>query len=233
MMPRETYRFGPFELDADERRLIREGDDVPIQPRVLDTLLYLIRNGGRLVPKQELLDHVWEGAHVTENVLTRCVRQARQALGDDARKPKFIATVPRSGYRFEAEITSPERSTEPDGQVRSIAVLPFRPISPEQRDESLELGMADTLISRLSNVRRLTVRPLSAVRRYTALDDDAIMAVDGRRCVGCGQCVLNCEQAALTLVRRPDDEVKPVPATMRDWLAERANARGQNLADVL
>ena len=176
MMPRETYRFGPFELDADERRLIREGDDVPIQPRVLDTLLYLIRNGGRLVPKQELLDHVWEGAHVTENVLTRCVRQARQALGDDARKPKFIATVPRSGYRFEAEVTGPERSTEPHGQVRSIAVLPFRPISPEQRDESLELGMADTLISRLSNVRRLTVRPLSAVRRYTALDDDAIEA---------------------------------------------------------
>lgn len=66
-----------------------------------------------------------------------------------------------------------------------------------------------------------------------ALDDAGIMAVDRRRCVGCGQCALHCEQGALRLVRRPEDEIKPVPATLRDWQSQRAVARGRDLADVL
>jgi DNA-binding winged helix-turn-helix (wHTH) protein/tetratricopeptide (TPR) repeat protein len=61
-------------------------------------------------------------------------------------------------------------------QIKSIAVLPFKPLVAEGRDESLELGMADTLIARLSNIRELNVRPISAVRRYTALDQDPIAA---------------------------------------------------------
>jgi len=64
----------------------------------------------------------------------------------------------------------------PSPNVRSIAVLPFRPIVAAQRDESLELGMADTLITRLSHMQPLVVRPTSAVRRYTALDQDPIAA---------------------------------------------------------
>jgi len=60
--------------------------------------------------------------------------------------------------------------------VRSIAVLPFRPIVAAQRDESLELGMADTLITRLSHIPQLVVRPTSAVRRYSALDQDPLAA---------------------------------------------------------
>jgi DNA-binding winged helix-turn-helix (wHTH) protein/TolB-like protein/Tfp pilus assembly protein PilF len=60
--------------------------------------------------------------------------------------------------------------------VRSIAVLPFRPIVASQRDESLELGMADTLITRLSHIPMLIVRPTSAVRRYSALDQDPLAA---------------------------------------------------------
>lgn len=64
----------------------------------------------------------------------------------------------------------------PPANVRSIAVLPFRPIVAAQRDESLELGMADTLITRLSHMQAIVVRPTSAIRRYTALDQDPIAA---------------------------------------------------------
>ncbi len=64
----------------------------------------------------------------------------------------------------------------PSPNVRSIAVLPFRPIVGAQRDESLELGMADTLITRLSHMQAIVVRPTSAVRRYTALDQDPLAA---------------------------------------------------------
>ena len=65
-----------------------------------------------------------------------------------------------------------------------------------------------------------------------ALDGDVI-AVDRGRCVGCGQCVIHCPQEALTMVRRPAHEIKPVPASNREWMAARAEARGQSLDDVL
>jgi eukaryotic-like serine/threonine-protein kinase len=61
-------------------------------------------------------------------------------------------------------------------RVDSIAVLPFKPLLADSRDEALELGLADTLITRLSSLKNVTVRPLSAVRRYTALDQDPVAA---------------------------------------------------------
>jgi eukaryotic-like serine/threonine-protein kinase len=61
-------------------------------------------------------------------------------------------------------------------RVDSIAVLPFKPLLADSRDEALELGLADTLITRLSGLKNVSVRPLSAVRRYTALDQDPVAA---------------------------------------------------------
>lgn len=69
---------------------------------------------------------------------------------------------------------SPARTS--GNEIKSIAVLPFKPLVPSNRDESLELGMADTLITRLSNIRQVDVRPISAVRKYTGLEQDAITA---------------------------------------------------------
>ena len=63
-----------------------------------------------------------------------------------------------------------------DGGIKSIAVLPFKPLVEQSRDESLELGMADTLIARLSNIRGISVRPVSAVRKYAGLEQDALAA---------------------------------------------------------
>src|SRR4029079_12775630 len=60
--------------------------------------------------------------------------------------------------------------------LHSIAVLPFKPLAANDRDESLEMGMADTLITRLSRIGQLTVRPTSAVRQYTKLEDEAVKA---------------------------------------------------------
>ena len=68
-----------------------------------------------------------------------------------------------------AQLTSPK-------QIKSIAVLPLKPLVADSRDESLELGMADTLIARLSNIREINVRPISAVRKYAGLEQDALAA---------------------------------------------------------
>jgi DNA-binding winged helix-turn-helix (wHTH) protein/TolB-like protein len=67
----------------------------------------------------------------------------------------------------------PWSSAEPADRVRSVAVLPFKPLVPEQRHESLELGMADALIARLGGIDGLTVRPLSSVRRYVSVHQDS------------------------------------------------------------
>jgi serine/threonine-protein kinase len=65
---------------------------------------------------------------------------------------------------------------QPFANIKSIAVLPFKPLIAESRDESLEMGMADTLIARLSNIRDINVRPISAVRKYAGLEQDAVAA---------------------------------------------------------
>jgi DNA-binding winged helix-turn-helix (wHTH) protein/TolB-like protein len=72
--------------------------------------------------------------------------------------------------------TRESRSTVNGAGLHSIAVLPFKPLAANDRDESLELGMADTLITRLSHIGQLTVRPTSAVRQYTKLEDEAVKA---------------------------------------------------------
>ncbi len=66
--------------------------------------------------------------------------------------------------------------TAPGAAIKSIAVLPFKPLAASGRDEALELGMADTLITKLSSLKQIIVRPTSAVRRYTALDQDPLAA---------------------------------------------------------
>jgi electron transport complex protein RnfB len=66
-----------------------------------------------------------------------------------------------------------------------------------------------------------------------ALNDAGVMSVNRVRCVGCGQCVINCPDEAISLARRPAEEIKPVPATEHDWGAARAASRGLNLDEIL
>jgi len=96
----------------------------------------------------------------------------------------------RSDPRFETLLrrvglwgTENERTTDPQKEATErvarrapagIAILPFRPINPEQRDEYLELGIADALITRLSDIKQVVVRPTSAVRKYTDLEQDPV-----------------------------------------------------------
>jgi DNA-binding winged helix-turn-helix (wHTH) protein/TolB-like protein len=75
-----------------------------------------------------------------------------------------------------AVISFTRRSEDRGVQIKSLAVLPFKPLATNSRDEALELGMADTLIAKLSSLRQIIVRPTSAVRKYTALDQDPLAA---------------------------------------------------------
>jgi DNA-binding winged helix-turn-helix (wHTH) protein/TolB-like protein/Tfp pilus assembly protein PilF len=94
------------------------------------------------------------------------------------RGPRFFLLAALGAFGLGLAVYShwPSRTTVTTAQIRSIAVLPFKPLLADQRDESLELGMADTLIVRLSNLREIRVRPLSSVRRFGGLEQDALAA---------------------------------------------------------
>ena len=91
--------FGEFELDEEGRRLSLRGETLDMQPRVFDLLAYLVRNAGRVVPKDELMDALWPGLHVTEASLQRAVSLARTALKAGGLQGA-IRNYMRLGYRF-------------------------------------------------------------------------------------------------------------------------------------
>jgi len=167
---RELYEFDKFRLDVAERLLSREGERVPLSEKAFDTLCVLVRRGNHLVHKDELLNEVWPDAIVEENNLDKNISLLRQVLGERTGKGKFIETVRGHGFRFVPEVRQINTAT------KTIAVLPFKSLVAEERDEALELGMADALISKLSEAEEITVRPLSAVRRYDSPDQDSITA---------------------------------------------------------
>lgn len=98
------YRFGAFELDGVGRQLRRGGEEVALNARYLDALILLVRESGGLVTKDRFMDEVWRGVPVTDEALTQCIRTLRRALGDEVGAPRFIATVPKYGYRFVARL---------------------------------------------------------------------------------------------------------------------------------
>jgi DNA-binding winged helix-turn-helix (wHTH) protein/tetratricopeptide (TPR) repeat protein len=112
-MPSEpNLFFPPFRLDPANAQL-RQGDqEITLRPKTFDVLRYLVDHHGQLVTKATLLDAVWAGAIVSDSMPAVCVKELRKALGDDAKKPRFIETVQRRGYRFIAQVTT-ERREEP------------------------------------------------------------------------------------------------------------------------
>jgi len=98
------FRFKSFLLDASERELRMGEEVIPLAPKAFDTLVYLVRNGGHLVTKDELMNAIWPDSFVEEGNLPRTIHTLRKALGEDDNGNKFIKTVPTRGYRFVADV---------------------------------------------------------------------------------------------------------------------------------
>lgn len=113
MAPREVYRFGPFTLDAAERRLTKEGRVIPLAPKAHDLLVALVRDAGHLVSKSDLLARVWSDSFVEEGILAVHISTLRKTLDDNSRTPWCIETVAGTGYRFIAGIDGSVSQTSP------------------------------------------------------------------------------------------------------------------------
>ena len=104
-------RFGEFELDIPDARLRRSGTVVDLPPKSFELLVCLVRRPQTLVPKDDLLDIVWGRRFVSEGAIKTVVSELRAALGDDAKAPRWIETVPRRGYRFIGDVIAEQAPT--------------------------------------------------------------------------------------------------------------------------
>jgi TolB-like protein/Tfp pilus assembly protein PilF len=109
-----TYRFGLYELDPRSGDLIREGTRIPLRDQPLQLLLLLLENAGELVSREDIRKRLWDSDVTVEfdNSLNTAVSRLREALDDSPTNPRFVATVPRRGYRFIAPVEKISRSAD-------------------------------------------------------------------------------------------------------------------------
>ena len=111
-----AFLFDDLRVERAMFRAFKAGNAIQLEPKAFRLLLFLIENRGRLIEKDEILQVVWNGAHVTENALASEIAKLRNALGDDSKTPRYIETVRTRGYRFIAEVREQNGSEETRSQ---------------------------------------------------------------------------------------------------------------------
>lgn len=190
-------------MDPTEQVLLRDGVSVTLTAKVFETLLLLVRNSGRAMEKEDLINQLWPDTFVEEGNLTQSISRLRKVLGQDNGED-YIETLPRRGYRFRAQVQEVDaegvitllqrkrvqgrvtitevfednsddryRLADSGTDARSIAILPFTALGTAPEYSYLGLGLADSLITQLGTTRQLAVRPTSAVRQYVEQPQDS------------------------------------------------------------
>jgi DNA-binding winged helix-turn-helix (wHTH) protein/Tfp pilus assembly protein PilF len=124
-MMHNGFVAGEWTVVPSRNVLLRGDQQVRVEPRVMDVLVHLAEHAEQIVAKEELIEHVWKGRYVTDDVLTVTIYALRKALGDDARRPRYVETVSRRGYRLIAPVKSEvaKRRRYPWPAVAAAAVL--------------------------------------------------------------------------------------------------------------
>src|SRR5712691_11301686 len=110
---RHFYEFGDFRLDADKHRLLRDGEVVPLSPKAVEALLVLVRNPGKPLEREALMQAVWADTFVEDANLTVAISHLRKALDQNGEPGEYIETVPRVGYRFVADVREVREEVAP------------------------------------------------------------------------------------------------------------------------
>jgi DNA-binding winged helix-turn-helix (wHTH) protein/Tol biopolymer transport system component len=123
----QSYEFGPFRLEPAERRLVRDGQDVPLPPKAFDLLVVLVSRAGRLVTKEDLLQSVWPDTFVEEASLSYTVSLLRKALQSGGDSTRYIDTVQKLGYRFAGSVRPVATGGDLPASARDQAAPPNGP----------------------------------------------------------------------------------------------------------
>jgi DNA-binding winged helix-turn-helix (wHTH) protein/Flp pilus assembly protein TadD len=195
-----SYKFGPFLVDGGAYRLLRDGQNIPLSPKIIDLVLFLAARPSVLVSKDDLFRALWPDVAVTDNALTQAVSELRQALGDDPANPKFVQTVARRGYRFiapveavvpaSAAVTPPE---PPAPQMPTVAVIDFDNVSRDASLAWLSSGIAETVTN---DLRAATLRIIDRVRVTEAVTEVGRELAGLRRVLAIDRAVVGSYQRA-------------------------------------
>jgi Tol biopolymer transport system component/DNA-binding winged helix-turn-helix (wHTH) protein len=103
-----NFRVGEFLIEPQLNTITGVGKTARVEPKVMQVLVCLAEHAGDVLPKEKLIQSVWADTFVTDDVLTRSISELRKVFDDDAKVPRFIQTIPRSGYRLIARVSYDE-----------------------------------------------------------------------------------------------------------------------------
>lgn len=161
-----VIRFGRFELDTKQFELRDDGAKVAVEPQVFDLLVFLARNAGRTVTKEEIFAAIWGDRIVSDSALSSQIKAARRAVGDDGASQHTIGTVHGRGFRFMAPIaaaaadaTAPAADTEqaPGARRPTLALLPFVNLNRDSNEDYLASGLCEDITTLMAKHRWLSV----------------------------------------------------------------------------
>ena len=121
MQPERLLRFGPYRLAPQTGQLWQGKQEVKVTPKAAAVLGQLAVRGGEVVSKVELFGAVWPGTVVSDAALSSCIQELRRVLHDNARRPRYLETVHRWGFRFLRKVVSSQHSvvSSPSPQTQS------------------------------------------------------------------------------------------------------------------
>lgn len=188
--PNLIYDFGPFRLEPEERRLIRQGQPITLREKIFETLCVLVEAHGRLVHKDELISRVWPDAVVEEGNLAHNISALRKTLGEPATGQKYIETVPGRGYRFVAKVQ--EVQHRESGPRLEFCLPAMKPAVAHLVQRREELKLLDHCLERaLGGTRQVVFVSGEAGIGKTALVDAFVAQARGKAALwfGYGQCL--------------------------------------------
>ena len=156
-MSSERVQFGRFVLDIGRYELTCAGKPVRIERIPMDLLILLVRENGRLIGREEIIEKLWgKGLHFdTDNSINTAIRKIRHALGDDSGNPQYVETVLGRGYRFKGRTVVASKvvgEIEADRSRIMLAVLPFENLSGDPAQEYFSDGLSEETIMRLGQM---------------------------------------------------------------------------------
>ena len=170
------YIFENYVFDVGRHELLRGSTRVEVEPGVLDLLRYLIENRERVVSKDDLIEHVWNGRIVSESTMTSRITAARHAIGDTGSEQRLIRTVARKGLRFVGEVhknagtdapaIEPASSAPSLPDKPSVAILPFANLSGDPAQDYFSDGISEDIITELSRFSELFVIACNSSFQY-------------------------------------------------------------------
>jgi DNA-binding winged helix-turn-helix (wHTH) protein len=168
----ERFRVGDWLVEPSLNRLSRADRVVRLDLKAMELLVYLAEHAGEVLSKQRLVDSVWKVEAIADGTLTHAIAQLRKSLGDHARSPTYIETIPKRGYR----LIAPVRMTDAAVPVHRITASRFKLAA---HDGETALAEGENLIGRDRGASiRIDVPGVSRRHARIIIDGDTAILED-------------------------------------------------------